>query len=1004
MGLYVIYDRVATCAQQPGHAPFNYPKATETTIATRPEDYITYQTLTEQETMTGCVENGPYRYIQTTNFKVGGNLQDFENTYERTVIIGIENAWLFENDRGITWGSWVRLDEEEGDFSQTLETYRHGLNLGTGEEYTHRRTRTYELGTPITFDQFTTTLPTLVPDSHFSALPAGRKFENSQTQFTPQIVTYATFQTYISSFLMGGNSYHYSYWWYDSNWISDWDHISGSPWFEQPFGSWPKTGYASSPPYLTYSKLRFRYIWHPATPAADRKSLPEIPLVFRPQNQTVAGDKPDPVDESQKFTPITSWTSAWPTATTEDVSRDFTLDIAKLTETKGKRGAIYKTPFALWVDANRDGTLTNDLNDLTTKEQPYRFWSNDDDDSGPAAGDNMPGQPANLADYNNTTVDSIRDLVDFFPVYLDIKQLITVLPPSGSIKYKLKQADGALNFFYTNLTNEYDASEKRSKAYDYQYKILTSGFGPNFTQAAGAATTQQITAAGVELNTTFLDGIKNNEWGVVLIEGRVTSDRPLVLAVEKDGTQIAEVSVNIKISPVEKMFRHVNLAGSVKEYDGSNITPPFAGLPTNTAEPVSYPDSLTNGKYFVFLHGFNVDADSARGWNAEIFKRMHMLGSKARFVGVQWNGSPPLPALIAALAPRKYLDYHKAVFQALQTGDLLAGSLSFTNGADVTVAAHSLGNIVTSHAIQNGGFTPTRYYMINAASPIEAYSLADAAGQFDIMRHEDWVDYEPRLYASKWHELFAASDNRSALTWKNRFVSVRNRTILHNFHSGQEDVVANGDQITSASILKLANEGNLDEVATGEFSWKLQELVKGNYLTSSASGLVIERRQGGWEFNVAWDNLVVLGNQADLPPEQTVNKVIINGIVYDSQPLQPNEASSITSEELKTKPFFRDFNEADLINPNATIASAKAGETKVKYDTLARAIPAMSHAVAANRLESLDSKNYDMPTLAKKNGWHDAGNRWRHSDFYAVALPYVYPMFQEMISRGELNK
>ena len=658
----------------------------------------------------------------------------------------------------------------------------------------------------------------------------------------------------------------------------------------------------------------------------------------------------------------------------------------------------------LRVDQNRDGRMTTTDLLTNTAEKPFRFWSNDDDDIGPAAGDNMPGQPANLADYNNTTVDSVRDLVDFFPVYFDIKQLITVLPPSDSIKYKLKQADGALNFVYTNLTKEYDASEKRSKAYDYQYKVLTSGFGPAFTQAAGAATTQQITAAGVELNTAFLDGIKNNEWGVVLIEGRVTSDKPLVLAVEKDGTEIAEVSVNIKISPVEKMFRHVNLAGSVKEYNGTSITPPRPGIPTNTAQPTDYPDNLTNGKYFVFLHGFNVDADSARGWNAEIFKRMHLLGSKARFVGVQWNGSPPLPALIAALAPRKYLDYHKAVFQALQTGDLLAGALNFTNGADVTVAAHSLGNIVTSHAIQNGGFTPTRYYMINAASPIEAYSLTDSAGQFDIMRHEDWVDYEPRLYASKWHELFAASDNRSALTWKNRFVSVRNRTVLHNFHSGQEDVVANGDQITSASILKLANEGNLDEVATGEFSWKLQELVKGNYLTSSASGLVIERRQGGWEFNVAWDNLVVLGNQADLPPEQTVNKVIINGIVYDSQPLQPNEASSITNEELKTKPFFRDFDESDLINPNATIASAKAGETKVKYDTLARAIPAMSHAVAANRLESLDSKNYDMPTLAKKNGWYDAGNRWRHSDFYAVALPYVYPMFQEMISRGELNK
>src|SRR5690606_9238073 len=96
-----------------------------------------------------------------------------------------------------------------------------------------------------------------------------------------------------------------------------------------------------------------------------------------------------------------------------------------------------------------------------------------------------------------------------------------------------------------------------------------------------------------------------------------------------------------------------------QEYDafgsGTYITPPKPGVPTNTAQPVDYPDSLTNGKYFVFLHGFNVDADSARGWNAEVFKRLHVMGSKARFVGVQWNGSPP------SIIPGKYLDYHKAV-------------------------------------------------------------------------------------------------------------------------------------------------------------------------------------------------------------------------------------------------------------------------------------------------------------------------------------------------------
>jgi hypothetical protein len=684
-------------------------------------------------------------------------------------------------------------------------------------------------------------------------------------------------------------------------------------------------------------------------------------------------------------------------------SPEFVLDPDQLNPgVYGNYEAIFYQA-SLCADLNRDGLivppiLENSNNPLSdrTADNLLRFWINDDNDIGSWEGNDIPGQPTNKADFNNAVVDSVRDLVDFFPVYLDINQLLTVLPPSASIKYKLKQADGALNFVYTNLTNEYQAAEKRSKAYDYQYKLLMTGFGPSFTQAAGVASTQQITAAGVELNTPFLDGIKDNNWGVVLIEGRVATDKPLRLVVEKDGTEIAEVSLHLKISPVEQMFRHVNVAGSVKEYDGSNITPPFAGLLTNTAEPGNWPDSLTNGKYFVFAHGFNVDAESARGWNAEVFKRLHVLGSKARFVGISWNGSPP------SIFPGKYLDYHKAVFQAFQTGELIKDALSFTNGADVTFAAHSLGNIVASHAIQSGGFTPTRYFMIDAASAIEAYSLSDASGQFAKMVEDDWRGYDDahyngtRLYASKWHELFPASDNRNAFTWKKQFEAiVLSSGLAYNFYSGQEDVVANGDQITDASLLQSAVEGNIGDVLAGAYSWKLQELVKGAHLSDSLAAAVLERRQGGWSFNPEW-----------YKQRGYTNSGPIMSLRF---PSETNEAE-VPTEELKTKPFFRRFLEADLMDPDPATASAKAGETKVKYDVLARAIPAMSNAVAANPLPSLGSRNFDMPGdgVAKDSSGNKLtlptpNNQWRHSDFKVIALPYVYPMYEAMISQGGLK-
>ncbi|MCX6937105.1 MAG: hypothetical protein NTU80_04295, partial [Verrucomicrobia bacterium] len=200
-------------------------------------------------------------------------------------------------------------------------------------------------------------------------------------------------------------------------------------------------------------------------------------------------------------------------------------------------------PAELAVDANRDGTITlaSDLNpdpelsDQTSEKKPFFFPINDDDDN--------PGTTPQ-ADYINTVVDGADDLPDFFPVFLDIKQLITVLPPSASVKYKLKQEDSGLNFVYTSLT--------RATAFAYQNATAaTTGYGPSANQAAANATTQQITAAGVELPAAFLTRIKDQDQGVILVELRWMTAKPLKLVVEKDGTQIAEVAANIATGEIK---------------------------------------------------------------------------------------------------------------------------------------------------------------------------------------------------------------------------------------------------------------------------------------------------------------------------------------------------------------------------------------------------------------------------------------------------------------------
>ncbi len=605
----------------------------------------------------------------------------------------------------------------------------------------------------------------------------------------------------------------------------------------------------------------------------------------------------------------------------------------------------------LSVDRDRDGVIApGSYADTTFEGRPFRFWVNNDSDSG-EAGDagtsDVPGT-ASVEGLNNGHIDGSRDLVDFFPVCLDIRGLTQLMPPGDGISYKLRHGTGALSFTQTTLA--------LSKSSDYLKEILPAEFGTDFSESASSAVTRRITPEGVELTPRFLFGIQSGGGGVILVEGHSATDSPLILSVEKEGVVVVELQLHISLCEVEQMYRHVDLTGLAKEYDGSAVIPPLAPRGTEMDNPSGLPDSETIDKYFVFVHGYNVSGYKARGWNAEVFKRLYALGSRARFIGVTWNGDTGL-------------DYHKAVFHAFQAGDGLRAALGLPAGADVTVAAHSLGNMLVSHAIQSGGFTPTRYFMINAAAPLEAYDLASVDFvQRANMVEDDWKSRPARFYASNWHELFMSYDFRSKLKWKSLFSDLRSFTTVYNYYSPGEDVLGNTDTDTSAALVTLWNQGF--NFARG--AWKSQELLKGVNWTTSLGDLAMERGQAGWNANL---------------------------LTYALTP-----ESDITSQQLRVRPYFKSFLEPFLLD-SGVIQDDPANA--VKYDVLARGIPALSYAAGANRIPSFNGANFDMEAQGRvPNVWPADGhsssrfNRWIHSDFKNVALPYVSRMYQSIIDQG----
>jgi alpha-tubulin suppressor-like RCC1 family protein len=625
-----------------------------------------------------------------------------------------------------------------------------------------------------------------------------------------------------------------------------------------------------------------------------------------------------------------------------------------------RQRAVLLVPAGLMVDYNRDGKIDDKDRGKITGDNPYHFWINDDNDALDTFGDDIPG---NTVSWNYATqprsdgsdtgwVDGIRDLIDFFPLYLDIKALLNVVPADGPdpFVFKLKQADGALNFVYTDLT----PAAALNHLHNLSGVGMDNAVSIGGTEPGNGAVTTHITSDGVRLDPSWLNKITTEGKGVILLEARAVSDKPLVLEVnDAQGHKVAQLNCYVKLSSVEQMYRHLNLMSA----DGAS-----GGRPTEMGEPANYPDSLCNNKTFVFVHGFYVGAEEARGWNAEMFKRMYWSGSKARFIGITWHGAE----IDGGTVP----DYHKNVDNAFATAQPFANFISGLGG-NVTVAAHSLGNVVVSSAIQDWNVNIANYCMIDAAAATESYD--PGASPDSAMTHPDWANIsQTRTWASEWYVLFGAGEGQSKLTWRGRFGSVHAN--VHNFYSSSEDVLRRQEGAPYYDdLVRTALTG-------GRYAWALQEKLKGRRVTISGLGHC-GSLYGGWKFNLH---------------------------VTDG-----NYENSATNDQLKTFPLF-DMGDDITINgdPVHNLFTGSGGTYASNHGNtlLAEMFPARTLPAGSNNLQAFGGENYDMPALyIEGNNWPRSAQvngvrEWRHSDAKEVAFTYLYRLFQKMITIGDLDK
>ena len=692
--------------------------------------------------------------------------------------------------------------------------------------------------------------------------------------------------------------------------------------------------------------------------------------------------------------------------------------------------AVRTTPLlaALVPDYNHDRVIDEKDIERAERGDTYYFWINDDDDSGETGGDDIPGEHSfgGELDCRNYKVDGVRDLIDFFPVALDIKSLVELFP-ANVYSYRLKSADENLNVVFPDLSvatvenylTDVDTARRLAEAPTKQLRasgeflatlgeVLSGRTQTKLDELIGAAATQDTSP-------------------VILLEGVKPSTAPLVLEIkDQTGNQVFTTSLKLSLDGVEQMFRHKNLIGVLSsqksdyQLKGHDPVPSDKGMPDrltkngfDNPERFAGFDADNDGNNFIHVHGYNINDQGARGEQSEAFKRLYWSGSKARFWGITWYSWESQWPLL-----ERTPNYHVNVRHAFNSGRLLKEFVNQNVAGDVTVFAHSLGNMMVSAAIEEG-MSVANYLMVNAAVAEEAFTPQEAydggtgyesntpwrSATKEQMYHPAWrypdavgVDfdqgYQPQLWASEWYKLFAPDDGRSTLTWRNRFAKVRDlididtfvyysptdeafRPFLYTVEMAANNASYQPNTLDWPGVEELFQNAFSLGNPLGAYAFALQELLKGRMLPLPLVGDK-DSDTGGWGFNLQ------------------------DGYQFFDVHVPSAVANSYSSAQLKTKPFFlknTDFN--FLYTDQPAVVSAPLRE-----ELLANEIPALTFAAGHRGVEELSGtlgRNIDIRlTFAVDKPWPQDrlnGYEWKHSDIYVVAYPYLSGLYDEWAKR-----
>lgn len=639
-------------------------------------------------------------------------------------------------------------------------------------------------------------------------------------------------------------------------------------------------------------------------------------------------------------------------------------------------------------DRNRDRKIDAADRIARLRWPIYRFWKNNDQDKAGQPimedGDYLVADDKGNAQ-KNLYIDGIRDLIDFFPLHIDIGQALVALKQQDiQPLVLLKQADGALNMGYW-LQGMPGTAGKYHETIGAANAIL-SLHSPDRPTPFPLA---HISSNGSDFWSVALRRALETNNLVTLMEGRTNTVHPLVLEVRnpENNALILECRLPLQISSTMEMMQWRTIAG------------PGVGISGTTGEPPNAPKAETNGRLAVFVHGFLEDDSTSMGHASAVFKRLYWAGMNTGFAAVRWPGN---------LRPggsggrRATLHYQMDVQSALEKASMMANHLtSFKSNWDgVSVIAHSLGNMIVSQAIMNADAgVVDRYLMLNAAVPIEAYAPPPVNGEDidQLMIHRGWRGYKPHLYCSEWWRLFNEDDARSQLSWRGRFAGLADRTQVYNAYSPTEDVlfIRDAAHVALWETVRNVYEKWFHGRDMGGGAWQSQEVWKGR----DVFGIIaLTHDYGGWGFSLEWRYLEGYG------------------LIWDERqpgerPIPPHAALEIPPADLRSRPLFkRRGSRSDVARniPDGLLSTSFAADAYIgnhEAELLARMIPAISGPAGSREVPEWETEwNIDMNQF-RNSPWprSQPGQPWWHRDHRRPAYVYVNRLYTIMANDQHLN-